>query len=120
MIMKAKAATPRRFNGEKIITAIIRVAGYLSVLYISLIFLFLLKEGLPALGDVPLKDLFGKSGSVVAVRLIENKFSGKSKGYAFLEMGTPEQAQAAIRSVNGKEFKGRKIVVSEAKSKSRA
>jgi phosphate transport system permease protein len=46
--------------GEKIITALIRIAGYLSVVYVSLICLFLLKEGLPALSDVPLSSLTGK------------------------------------------------------------
>ena len=49
------------FSGEKIITAFIRAAGYLSVVFVSLICLFLLKEGLPALKNVPLASLAGKT-----------------------------------------------------------
>ena len=44
---------------EWIITLIIKLSGYSSILFVSLILLFLLREGLPALGDVPLSSLFG-------------------------------------------------------------
>lgn len=47
-------------NGEKIITYLIRGAGYLSILYVSLICLFLIREGMPALFNAPLSSLFGK------------------------------------------------------------
>jgi phosphate transport system permease protein len=60
-MMKTNTPSPRRSGGEKVITLVIRIAGYLSVLYISLIFLFLLKEGLPALANVPLKELLGRT-----------------------------------------------------------
>ena len=66
-----------------------------------------------------LRDLFGKAGKLVSIRLIENKFNGKSKGYAFIEMANEAHALAAIQQLNGKEFKGRKMVVSQAKSKAR-
>jgi RNA recognition motif-containing protein len=69
--------------------------------------------------EADVREMFGKFGKVVSVRMIENKFNGKSKGYGFLEMGDRPQAQAAMKAMNGKEIKGRKIVVSEAKSKSR-
>jgi len=69
--------------------------------------------------DGDLRAAFAKFGQVVSIRLIENKYNGKSKGYGFLEMGDGSQAQAAIQAFNGREFKGRKIVVSEAKSRSR-
>jgi phosphate transport system permease protein len=46
-------------KSERWITWIIRISGYSSILFVSLILFFLVREGLPALGDVPLKDLFG-------------------------------------------------------------
>lgn len=66
-----------------------------------------------------LRDLFSKAGKVASVRLIGNKFNGKSKGYAFIEMAGEAQAIEASRQFNGKEIKGRKMVVSQAKSKAR-
>lgn len=53
---KQNAALP---GYERIITALIKAAGYSSILFVTLIMLFLLREGLPALGDVPLSSLFG-------------------------------------------------------------
>jgi len=44
---------------EKPITLLVRVSGYSSILFVTLILFFLVREGLPALGDVPLGDLFG-------------------------------------------------------------
>jgi phosphate transport system permease protein len=49
----------RRFSGDKIINFIIKVCGYSSILFVTLILLFLLREGLPALANVSLKNLFG-------------------------------------------------------------
>ncbi|MCE5207528.1 MAG: phosphate ABC transporter permease subunit PstC [Chloroflexi bacterium] len=51
--------TQRKTLSETIITRVIQMAGYLSILFVALILLFLLKEGLPALEQVPLKSLFG-------------------------------------------------------------
>ena len=65
------------------------------------------------------QKMFERFGTVVSVRLIENKFNGKSKGYGFVEMGGRDQASAAIRNLNGKEVDGRKVVVSPAKSRPR-
>ena len=69
--------------------------------------------------EADLREMFSKAGKVASIRLIENKFNGKSKGYAFIEMAGEEHAVEASRQLNGKEFKGRKIVVSQAKSKAR-
>ncbi len=69
--------------------------------------------------EADLREMFGKAGKVASIRLIENKFNGKSKGYAFLEMANKAFALEAMKQLNGKEFKGRKIVVSQAKSKER-
>ena len=63
--------------------------------------------------------VFGKYGKVVSTRLIENRSSGKSKGFGFIEMGTPSSAEAAIKGLNSTKLKGRSIVVSAAKSQSR-
>jgi RNA recognition motif-containing protein len=65
------------------------------------------------------EQMFGRFGKVVSVRLIENKFNGKSKGYGFVEMGSRDESAAAIRGLNGKEIDGRKIVVNPAKSRPR-
>jgi hypothetical protein len=72
--------------------------------------------------EVSEKDLskaFGEFGEVVSTRVIKNRFSGKSKGFGFVELDGRDQANAAIRSLNGKDFKGRRIVANEARSRSR-
>jgi RNA recognition motif-containing protein len=61
------------------------------------------------------KELIGKSGTVESVSLITDKYSGRSKGFAFVEMATEEEASKAIAEVNGTELDGRNIVVNEAK-----
>jgi hypothetical protein len=63
--------------------------------------------------------LFEAFGQVMSARLIENKFSGKSKGFGFIEMPNRDHAMAAIRALNGKELKGRKLIVNEARSRAR-
>jgi len=65
-----------------------------------------------------LREAFEAFGDVTEVRLIMDKYSGKSKGFGFVEMPEEEQAQKAIDEMNGKDFKGREIKVSEAKPKS--
>ena len=64
-----------------------------------------------------LREAFGKFGEITEVRLIMDKYSGKSKGFAFIEMPSKEEAEKAIEEMNGKEFMGREITVSEAKPK---
>lgn len=70
--------------------------------------------------DLRSKDLrrtFEEHGKVESVRIIENKFTGKSKGFAFIEMAGRPDAYAAIKALNGKEISGRKLVVNEAKTR---
>lgn len=67
--------------------------------------------------DDQLKDIFSKAGSVVSARVITDKFSGRSKGFGFVEMETEEEAQKAISSLDGFSVDGRNIRVSEAKPK---
>lgn len=66
-----------------------------------------------------LRKEFEKYGKVASVRIIENKMSGKSKGFGFVEMADKGEASSAIRAVNGKELKGRRVVVNEAQSQAR-
>jgi len=64
-----------------------------------------------------LKEAFGQFGEVTEVRLIMDKFSGKSKGFGFIEMPSKEEAEKAIEEMDGKDFKGRTLSVNEAKPK---
>lgn len=64
------------------------------------------------------RKAFERFGVVTSVRLIEHK-NGKSKGYGFLEMAGRDDADAAVKGLNGKEFKGRSIVVNSARSRKR-
>jgi cold-inducible RNA-binding protein len=65
--------------------------------------------------EIELQDLFATCGSVTDVNLITDRMSGRSKGFAFVTMGTPEEAKAAIESLNGKNINGRDMNVSEAR-----
>lgn len=65
--------------------------------------------------DDSLKDFFSQAGSVVSASVITDKFSGKSKGFGFVEMSSSDEAQKAKDELNGKELDGRTIVVDEAK-----
>ena len=62
-----------------------------------------------------LQEHFSRQGSVVSARIITDKFSGQSKGFGFVEMGSTEEAERATAALNGAEFEGRTIVVSEAR-----
>lgn len=62
-----------------------------------------------------LKELFAQAGTVNSVSIIMDKFSGRSKGFAFVEMSSEEEAKKAIEMLNGKELDGRNIIVDEAK-----
>lgn len=62
-----------------------------------------------------LEELFAGVGQVVSAKLITDKYTGQSKGFGFVEMGTEDEAQKAIQTLNGTAVKGRNIVVSEAK-----
>ena len=60
-------------------------------------------------------DLFKQAGSVVKCELIMDKFTNKSRGFAFVEMGTQEEAAKAVADFNGKELGGRALTVNEAR-----
>lgn len=63
-----------------------------------------------------LKELFSEAGSATAAELVINSRSGKSKGYGFVTMGSVDEAKAAVSRFHDHELKGRKMVVSGAKS----
>ena len=62
-----------------------------------------------------IKNLFAEKGSVSAVKLIKDKFTGKSKGFAFVTMDDSTEAQRAIDELNGHELGGRALRVNEAR-----
>lgn len=62
-----------------------------------------------------LRTLFSEFGEVSSVNLITDRQSGRSKGFAFVEMSTNEAAQAAIAGLSGKSLDGREITVAEAR-----
>jgi RNA recognition motif-containing protein len=64
--------------------------------------------------DVELDDLFKPFGKVIYAEIVRF-FDKKSKGFGFVKMGTEEEAKMAIEKLNGSEFRGRKIVVGEAR-----
>lgn len=64
-------------------------------------------------GDV--LDLFSKAGNVVSCNLIVDKFTNKSRGFAFVEMSSQDEANKAIAEYNGKDLKGRALTVNEAR-----
>ena len=62
-----------------------------------------------------LETMFGESGTVTSANLIEDRETGRSRGFAFVEMSTGEEAKAAIAALDGKEIDGRNLKVNEAK-----
>ena len=62
-----------------------------------------------------LQQLFSQAGTVESANVIEDRETGRSRGFAFVEMATPEEAAAAIEAFNGKDFGGRNLTVNEAK-----
>ena len=65
--------------------------------------------------DNGLKDFFSAAGTVVSAVIINDKMTGRSKGFGFVEMSSDEEAQKAIEMLNGKDFEGRNITVNEAR-----
>ncbi len=67
--------------------------------------------------DENLTSTFGAFGTVDSVKIITDRESGRSKGFGFVEMQNDDEAEKAISSLNGSDFGGRKIVVSEARAR---
>ena len=62
-----------------------------------------------------LQELFAQAGTVESASIIEDRDTGQSKGFAFVEMSTDEEAKSAIEQFNGKEVAGRMLKVNEAR-----
>ncbi|HEX8175914.1 MAG TPA: RNA-binding protein [Pyrinomonadaceae bacterium] len=62
-----------------------------------------------------LQQLFAQAGTVESVSIIEDRETGRSRGFGFVEMASNEEGQAAIQQFNGKEINGRSLNVNEAK-----
>src|ERR687898_762939 len=62
-----------------------------------------------------LQELFAKAGTVESATVVEDRETGRSRGFGFVEMATNEEGQAAIQQFNGKEFNGRNLTVNEAR-----
>jgi RNA recognition motif-containing protein len=67
--------------------------------------------------DESLKELFDEFGEVLSAKIIRDKYSGRSKGFGFVEMVNDEEALEAINALNGHEVDHKNIVVSEARPK---
>ena len=64
-----------------------------------------------------LQQLFGQHGTVQSAEVIQDRDTGRSKGFGFVEMGSGDEAQAAIAALNGQQHDGRALTVNEAKPK---
>lgn len=62
-----------------------------------------------------LREMFAQAGTVVSATIITDKFSGRSRGFGFVEMSSEEEAKAAVEKFNGSAMEGRNIVVNEAR-----
>ncbi len=72
--------------------------------------------GLPfSTTDSALQELFSAHGTVESARVITDKFTGQSRGFGFVEMGSDGEAQKAIEALNGTEVDGRTLTVNEAR-----
>jgi|TARA_B100000378_G_C17952310_1_gene380540 RNA recognition motif-containing protein len=67
------------------------------------------------LSEEDLKSAFEEYGEVTSAKIISDRYSGRSKGFGFIEMTSDEEGKAAIEGLTGKELGGRAIVVNEAR-----
>lgn len=65
--------------------------------------------------DTSLRDFFAQVGTVVSATVITDKYTGRSKGFGFVEMSTEAEAQEAIQKLNGQTLDGRAVAVNEAR-----
>jgi len=65
--------------------------------------------------DADLENLFSQAGAVKSAQVIKDRVSGRSKGFGFVEMSSPDEAQNAINKFNGQDFNGRALTVNLAR-----
>ncbi len=68
-----------------------------------------------AVDDAKLAELFAQAGNVVSAQVVKDRETGRSRGFGFVEMSTEEEAQNAVKNLNGTDVEGRKIVVNIAR-----
>jgi len=65
--------------------------------------------------EMDLQDLFAEAGNVTETALMQDKFTGKSRGFAFVTMSSDEEARKAVSLFHGKDLHGRPLTVNEAR-----
>jgi len=70
-----------------------------------------------SIDDEKLKETFESHGNVISAKVIMDRATGRSRGFGFVEMGSADEANKAIKALNDSELGGRNIVVNEAKSR---
>jgi cold-inducible RNA-binding protein len=68
-------------------------------------------------GETELQDLFSQVGPVDSVRVMRDMATGRARGFAFVEMGTEEDAQKAVSQLNATQLGGRSLTINEARPK---
>lgn len=68
-----------------------------------------------AVDSAQLEQLFSQFGKVISAQVLKDRETGRSRGFGFVEMSTPEEAQKAVEALNGSDMEGRKIVVNIAR-----
>jgi RNA recognition motif-containing protein len=67
-----------------------------------------------SMSDAELEETFAEHGTVVSAEVVRDRRSSRSRGFGFVEMGTEEEAEAALKSLDGIELGGRRLRVNEA------
>ncbi|MDB6041436.1 MAG: RNA-binding protein [Verrucomicrobiales bacterium] len=62
-----------------------------------------------------LQEYFSQAGSVISVNIMQDRATGRSRGFAFIEMGSPAEATKAVEMLHQKDFQGRPLTVNEAR-----
>ena len=62
-----------------------------------------------------LQEYFSQAGSVISVNIMQDRATGRSRGFAFIEMGSPAEATKAVEILHQKDFQGRPLTVNEAR-----
>lgn len=65
--------------------------------------------------DAQLQQIFSQAGTVVSAQVVKDRDTGRSRGFGFVEMSTDEEADNAVKNLNGSDIDGRKIVVNIAR-----
>ena len=72
--------------------------------------------GLPySVTETQLEEIFAAHGTVESARVITDRMTGRSRGFGFVEMSSPEEAEEAMQKLNGTDLEGRSLTVNEAK-----